>query len=364
MGRRQAFKLAGLLSLSLLAACTRTVPAPVVYKDNPPESIRPTAPSAVPPRTANTPPPAGFSRDAPTRRHIFSSRGEPAPAAAPGPGYRVITVRPRDTLFGLGQRYGTGAAAIVQANRLQPPYRLVPGQKLRIPMLRKHIVVRGETLYGISRRYDTDVYTLARLNRLAEPYRLRPGQVLKLPARREPATRQSMNREKAIDTVKAVKPQALAQKGKHPLASVDIKTKPPVPRGGQTAFIWPVHGKVISRFGPKANGRQNDGINIAIKRNEKIRAVAPGTVVYAGNELKGFGNLVLIRHHGGYTSAYAHNARLLVRRGDKIAQGQVIALGGSSGSVTRPQLHFEIRKGRTAINPLIVLKRPSTRPMG
>ncbi len=354
MGKGFPFRLAGLLSLSLLAACARTLPAPVVYKDNPPGPTRPAAAPVVEPRTAHTPPSPGFSRDTPPRRHAVSSRAAPAATPASEAAYRIITVRPRDTLFGLGRRYGTGAAAIVQANGLRPPYRLVPGQKLRIPLLRRHVVARGETLYGISRRYGTDVYAIARLNGLGEPYRLRPGQVLKLPA----------PREKTIAPARVAKPPVLAQKAKPSAAPVRAKPNPSSPGGGRTAFIWPVHGKVISRFGPKANGRQNDGINIAIRRNEKIRAVAPGTVVYAGNELKGFGNLVLIRHRGGYTSAYAHNARLLVRRGDKIAQGQVIALGGSSGSVTRPQLHFEIRKGRKAINPLIVLKRAAARPMG
>ncbi len=352
MRKGNPFRLAGLLVLLLLAACTRTLPAPVVYRDSPPRDASPrTLIAKAPPAVRPAPP----SVSRPVRSGISSSPSRRAEErkSPKSTGYRIITIRPRDTLYGLGRRYGVGAAAIVQANGLRPPYRLIPGQKLRIPRLRRHVVARGETLFAISRRYDTDVYAIARLNGLGEPYRLRPGQVLRLPA--------------AGTTPSAAPQKAAAPSGPPRVAKQDaIRNKPrrkTAPSAERSAFIWPVRGKVISRFGPKPNGRQNDGINIAIRANEKIRAAAPGTVVYAGNELKGFGNLVLIRHRGGYTSAYAHNARLLVRRGDRIAQGQVIALGGSSGSVTSPQLHFEIRKGRKAINPLIVLKRSTARPM-
>ena len=108
---------------------------------------------------------------------------------------------------------------------------------------------------------------------------------------------------------------------------------------------------MISSFGSKSKGLRNDGINIAAPRGAPVVAAENGVVVYAGNELRGFGNLVLIKHAGGWVSAYAHNDRLLVRRGDKVRKGQRIALVGSTGGVTSPQLHFELRKGKRARDP-------------
>ena len=108
---------------------------------------------------------------------------------------------------------------------------------------------------------------------------------------------------------------------------------------------------MISRFGPKAGGLHNDGLNIAAPRGTPIRAAENGVVVYAGSELEGFGNMVLLKHADGYVTAYAHAADVLVDRGDTVRRGQAIARIGSTGNVDRPQLHFEIRKGRRAIDP-------------
>ena len=116
-------------------------------------------------------------------------------------------------------------------------------------------------------------------------------------------------------------------------------------------------GRVISSFGAKSKGLRNDGINIAAPRGTPVRAAENGVVVYAGNELRGFGNLVLIKHSGGWVSAYAHNEDLAVRRGDKVRKGQRIARVGSSGGVTTPQLHFELRKGKRARDPRKYLQR-------
>jgi murein DD-endopeptidase MepM/ murein hydrolase activator NlpD len=117
------------------------------------------------------------------------------------------------------------------------------------------------------------------------------------------------------------------------------------------SFRWPVRGRVIAGFGSKPNGVQNDGINLAVPEGTPVKAADDGVVAYAGNELKGYGNLVLIRHSNGYVSAYAHARELLVKRGDTIKRGQVIANSGQTGNVTSPQLHFEIRKGSTPVDP-------------
>jgi murein DD-endopeptidase MepM/ murein hydrolase activator NlpD len=112
-----------------------------------------------------------------------------------------------------------------------------------------------------------------------------------------------------------------------------------------------VKGRVIAGFGPKTGGAQNDGINLAVPEGTPVKAADDGVVAYAGNELKGYGNLVLIRHANGFVSAYAHASELLVKRGDTIKRGQVIAHAGQTGNVTSPQLHFEIRKGSTPVDP-------------
>ncbi len=124
---------------------------------------------------------------------------------------------------------------------------------------------------------------------------------------------------------------------------------------GGVAFAWPVNGRVISDFGTTGTGGRNDGINIATPMNAPIRAAAGGTVTYSGNELKDYGNLVLIRHAGGYVTAYAHADRLLVNRGDQVAKGQVIGYAGETGDVTSPQLHFEIRHDTAPVNPRSLL---------
>ena len=116
-------------------------------------------------------------------------------------------------------------------------------------------------------------------------------------------------------------------------------------------------GRIIRGFGPRADGTKNDGINIAVPIGTDIRAAEAGVVAYAGDELKGYGNLILIRHDNGLVSAYAHGDRMLVRRGDQISRGQVIAKAGKTGSVKQPQLHFELRKGAKPIDPMPYLGR-------
>ena len=138
-----------------------------------------------------------------------------------------------------------------------------------------------------------------------------------------------------------------------PYTPVTSQALPPVgaPAGDAPAFAWPVSGRVISDFGATANGGKNDGINIAAPLGAPIKASASGMVTYAGNELKDYGNLVLIKHSGGYTTAYAHADRLLVSRGENVSRGQVIGYAGQTGDVSAPQLHFEIRAAATPVNP-------------
>lgn len=269
-----------------------------------------------------------------------ASRGpvRAAPKLAPKSAPAIqVRVKAGETLFILSRRHGVSARAIIDANRLRPPYRLAPGLRLKIPPPRQYRVARGDTLYGISRRFGVDAFELARLNRLAPPYNIYTGQRLSLPGALAPAA-----------VLPGAKPKAKPKLG--------AKRAPPAPPPAKIVrskgrFIWPLRGRILSSYGPKGEGLHNDGINIAAPRGSPVRAAGSGTVAYAGNELRGFGNLLLIRHAGGWVTAYAHNEKLLVRRGQKVRQGQAIARVGSTGSVIAPQLHFEIRRGRRAINP-------------
>ncbi|MBV9045677.1 MAG: M23 family metallopeptidase [Alphaproteobacteria bacterium] len=132
-------------------------------------------------------------------------------------------------------------------------------------------------------------------------------------------------------------------------------TYTPIPATGGLAFGWPLSGNIVSDFGAQNSGGRNDGINIAAPAGTPIHAAAAGTVSYAGNELRGYGNLVLIKHDGGYVTAYAHADHLAVARGDLVTKGQVIGYAGQTGDVTSPQLHFEIRRGVTPVNPRTLL---------
>ena len=122
-------------------------------------------------------------------------------------------------------------------------------------------------------------------------------------------------------------------------------------------FRWPVRGRVVTAFGPKPSGQQNDGINVAVPEGTPIKAAEDGVVAYAGNELKTYGNLVLIRHSNGYVTAYAHASEILVKRDEPIKRGQVIAKSGQTGNVSAPQLHFEIRKGSSPVDPMPYLDK-------
>ena len=137
--------------------------------------------------------------------------------------------------------------------------------------------------------------------------------------------------------------------GEPRVAGVD-RLPAPDPMSGNS-FRWPVKGRVVAEFGARPDGGHNDGIDVAVPQGTSVKAAENGVVAYAGNELKGYGNLVLIRHANNWVSAYANNAELLVKRGDKVRRGQIIAKAGATGAVSQPQVHFELRKGSRPVDP-------------
>jgi murein DD-endopeptidase MepM/ murein hydrolase activator NlpD len=249
-----------------------------------------------------------------------------------------------------------------------------------------HTVAGGETLYSLGRKYGVSPFVIADANGLAHDQSLRLGQKVKIPGgssqqaaaeteitpapvkkstKRAPLSLAEDETDTADTTPSDTADEAPAQtanlktKKKQPApvadeAPAEEKTmaQPPAPVAGALNLRWPLKGKVISNFGPKTNGLKNEGINIAVPEGTSVRAAEGGVVAYAGNELKGYGNLVLIRHAGGYVTAYAHAKELMVKRGDTVKRGDVIAKAGQTGAVSSPQLHFEVRKGATALDPI------------
>lgn len=259
-------------------------------------------------------------------------------------GADAVIVGPGDTVYGLSRRHGVSVRAIIEANRLRPPYHLIKGRRIILPRMREHVVRKGDTLSAISRKYRIGLYELARLNALGAPYTIRVGQRLKisdLAVAENRAPRRSRTRV------------AMAKAGYIAKSIAKSIPRPPRMSGG---FLWPVRGRVLSGYGPRAKGLYNDGINISAPEGTAVRASENGVVVYAGGDLKAFGNMLLIRHAGGWVTAYAYNERLLVKRGDVVRKGQTVALVGSTGTVTRPQLHFEVRRGKRTFDPRKILK--------
>lgn len=287
--------------------------------------------------------------------------GAQAPAPAVNYGLRggadsagVHTVSAGDTLWSISQRYKLSMQDIIYINDLAPPYELAPTQRLKLPPPTNYTVRESDTLYGISRTFSISQTQIARLNDLRAPYTIQPGQRLSLPTVRPvynppPAPPQKIIRENLM-----ARPAAKA-----PAPVVRSALSSPPPRAS-SKFIWPVDGPVISAYGPKKGGLHNDGINIKAPKGAPVRAADNGMVVYAGSELKGFGNLVLIKHADRWVTAYAHMDRTLVRKGQAVRQGDSIGVVGSTGMVDSPQLHFETRRGTDAINPVAQLAQRGT----
>jgi murein DD-endopeptidase MepM/ murein hydrolase activator NlpD len=235
--------------------------------------------------------------------------------------------------------------------------RRVVADAVTTPQGRFHLVKTGETGIAIARAYGLKWSDLIVLNGLKEPFVLQVGQRLRLsaPPAARPAPAQSLeDRARAFDISiddvmtggqPATNGQAAARAGD------DKPTALPGVTGSAPRFRWPLPGRILSGFGPKPGGRFNDGVNLKASAGEAVRAAGDGVVAYAGDAIAGFGNLLLIKHAGGWVSAYGHNEALLVARGARVKTGEVIARAGQTGAVSEPQLHFELRQGRSPVDP-------------
>src|SRR5690606_8809325 len=392
--------LAPMMLAGLVAACGTQAPAPVTFSHRP--AAQTAAPASGPAFVPPVPPPVitvapetvpdmvvvqpGDTVYALARRYnrpvraIIDDNGlQPPYLLQTGqhiriPGGRFHTVQRGETLYSISRSYGTDLYSIAQANDLAPPYTLAVGQQLRISAPTAYAVASPALVSIVPSCREIQVETLpqpapeapqpatsgsrllsvpdpaptssqtpaAPLPEVTVPARNGPAPVASPPASPSPAP---ANPQVAAAPVPPAVPQPPPSAAPEP----ERETVLP-PRSGRT-FSWPVRGRILSSFGPKADGLHNDGINIAARAGAPVIAAENGVVVYAGNELRGFGNLLLVRHADGWITAYAHLDKTLVRKGQKVTRGQAIGTVGTSGGVSEPQLHFEIRRGTQAVDP-------------
>ncbi len=298
----------------------------------------------------------------------------PAPETAAGPAMvaasgSTYTVQPGDTMFGVARKNGTTVATIAKLNGLEPTAALITGQRLKIAGSATAVAaaVPQKTAPTQLGAPPKALGTLTMKGETGEPAPAAVADAQPAPASgpkiklASPADTAATRNQFADNTPTAntqamptipVTPQASDAPAVQNAAINPSDVAADTPSADGKSFRWPVRGRIISGFGAKPNGEKNDGINLAVPAGTSIKSVEAGTVIYAGNELAGYGNLVLIRHAGGWVSAYAHNQDLTVKRGDTVQRGQIIAHAGTTGSVTSPQLHFELRMGAKPVNPL------------
>jgi murein DD-endopeptidase MepM/ murein hydrolase activator NlpD len=360
---------------------------------------------APPDRSAMRPPERSIERAPVAERRYEAPR-----ATASG---ETIEVQPGDTLFGLAKRHGVPVGALIEVNGLQNGTAIKPGQRLALPAGARpartayepparepagrpsqptqtasvdmpgwngsYTLNQGDSLYAIARQHRVSLADLQRANGITDPTKVRAGTVLKVPGM---ATGSAETRTVAERTAEPApsRGEAPANLGPRVVQIPDagqsrMNSGAPAEPGkvasrGDTAtdaspdaspaakFRWPVTGgRMIGTFGKRPDGTHNDGINMAVPLGTEVRAAEGGRIAYAGSELKGYGNLVLIRHDNGWVTAYAHSEEILVKRDDVVRKGQVIARAGKTGTVDQPQLHFELRQGAKPIDPLPYMER-------
>lgn len=316
------------------------------------------------------------------------------------PEQKLYTVRPGDTINGLGAAFQTDPESIARLNHLPPPYVLHAGSVIGIPNARQAGPLVAARPAPAPRRRPLDQpvqqqtlpppskapvkatqaqqvpaqrpqaqkpppVNVPRPNVASAPPALAkpappPRRSVPLPPRRPPgqAAPPPARSVPSAAQVTTAKPAPPPRSKPAPQAKPAPKPSKPVQRGPAAAkagssggFLAPVEGPVIARFGSQSDGRRNDGVNIAAPRGTPVRASKAGEVVYAGDALQGYGKLLLVKHAGGWVTAYAHLDRMVAQRGDKVARGQTIGVVGTTGGVSAPQLHFEMRKSNKPVNP-------------
>jgi murein DD-endopeptidase MepM/ murein hydrolase activator NlpD len=310
----------------------------------------------------------------------------------------MVRLAPGETLLSLSKRYGVSVAAIARVNGLRGGP-ILPGTTLYIPAAEPskfaqapaaprakvaecsgshcYTVQRGETIGAIARSHGVTEQQLLEANNLPNARALKAGQSIAIPG--DAAPRQAMapsappareaqrtaghvsasaeaSSDTALQQAEQARPSTPVKMttAKQLEPSCEAALANPVPRMGRT-FRKPVEGLVIGQFGPQRDGTVNEGLTISVPKGTPIKAAENGVVAYVGDELPGFGNLILIRHAEEYVTAYAHADEIMVKKCDVVKRGQTIATAGATGDASQPQLHFEIRKNAKPVDPAPLL---------
>jgi murein DD-endopeptidase MepM/ murein hydrolase activator NlpD len=307
-----------------------------------------------------------------------------------------IVVAQGETIAMIAHRHNVPAHEILRANGLTASATLQPGQRLVIPRYvadsgsaklahaalprhpapsataaapatpGEHVVASGETLSSIAHKHRITIRELAAANSMTPETPLKVGMKLTVPTRTGAATKTASlppaaPAASAPAKLQSVKPDAPATAHvATPTTEATADDAGPAAAAGMPSFRWPLRGRVTTNFGAKTAGGASDGIDLAAPEGTAVRAADDGVVAYAGNELKGYGNLVLIRHANGFVTAYANASEIGVKRNDQVHRGQVIAKSGQTGSASTPQLHFEIRKNSAPVDPMQYLPSDKT----
>ncbi len=284
-----------------------------------------------------------------------------------------IEVLEGETLYGIAKKNSVSTRELIEVNNLKAPYIVKAKTILKLPAPRFHEVRDGETIYSVARSKAMKVDDLILINNLKFPFVIHPGDTLKIHGFDQNNSTQNQSAQAQEDeflrnqnsTKKDLPEKNSAKKPEFAADKAKLATKQQSKReqnsdepgfidrsiDKNSHFSWPLYGKIISNFGPKSGGLYNDGINIQADAGEAVRVAQEGTVAYVGNELKGYGNLIIVKHADGWLTAYAHLKNSSVNKGQKVKKGQKIGLVGSTGKVAFPQLYFGLRRGNDAVNP-------------
>jgi murein DD-endopeptidase MepM/ murein hydrolase activator NlpD len=285
--------------------------------------------------------------------------------------FRDYVVQKGDHLDAVARDLETTRAVLLDANHIKNANDLRPGQHLKVPIEKAYVAAPGDTVSAVARRFDISAADLADLNGISESHRVRAGEQLALPASfhdRGPVALPPRTYARYTPPAAAygryAPPAGIRPPESYPsvaTAAPPTRTDSQVMAAGKGRFVWPVRGEILSAFGVQDVDRRNDGVDIRSPMGTAVHAAAAGEVVYAGDQVPGFGNLVLVKHADGWVTAYAHLAHVDVKMRESVAQDQQIGEVGQTGGVTEPQLHFEVRYAATPIekarpiNPLLVL---------
>ncbi len=291
----------------------------------------------------------------------------------------TYTVRPGDSLYGIARSNKVKFAELQQVNGISDPHRVKPGMVLKVPGDSPREAPARVAAAAPAPPPSAPPLAAASTPSTSAPPAAPSASAQVPPIVPSPPSRYGDATTMQPTVINGEKRVAALSENKATDASPDVPPAPPAPADKPAApeekvavsvpasvadsaantgkLRWPTSGKIVAGFGGRPDGTHNDGINLQVPLGTEVHAAESGVVAYAGSELKGYGNLVLLRHDNGWVTAYAHNDELLVKRGDKVKRGQVIAKAGKTGSVDQPQVHFELRQGSKPVDPMPYLEK-------